>query len=110
MATHHVKTEVLALPLAHIASWQIDALRKHGKHPEVQAVLPALQRGSVWRAGQVEALWDSLERKFPVGMFLLTDFRDELLRQDMLVPKKDHLVQATHMLLDGHQRANAIAL
>ena len=31
--------------------------------------LPALERGAVWPAYQVERLWDSLVRGFPIGCF-----------------------------------------
>lgn len=113
MPTIHTQAgggSVEALSLEHIASWQVDGLRRDGEFERVQAVLPALQRGAVWRAGQVEALWDSLERRFPIGMFLLTDFRDSLKSQGMLIGKAPRSSRATHMLLDGQQRANAIAL
>ena len=32
---------------------------------EVQ--LPAVQRGFVWRRSQIEGLWDSLFRGYPIG-------------------------------------------
>ena len=39
-------------------------------------VLPALQRGAVWRAHQVEEIWNSLLRGFPIGSFLFTPVRE----------------------------------
>ena len=34
--------------------------------------IPALQRGLVWAPHQVELLWDSILRGFPIGAFVLT--------------------------------------
>ena len=38
--------------------------------------IPALQRGLVWKPKQVELLWDSLLRGFPIGSFMLSDVGD----------------------------------
>ena len=38
--------------------------------------IPALQRGLVWKPKQVELLWDSLLRGFPIGLFMLSDVGD----------------------------------
>jgi uncharacterized protein with ParB-like and HNH nuclease domain len=35
--------------------------------------LPALQRGLVWKPAQVELLWDSILRGFPIGSFMFSD-------------------------------------
>ena len=59
-----------------------------------EVVLPGVQRGFVWRPYQIENLWDSLLRGFPVGAFVLSS--DE--------------TGAKHELLDGQQRATAICL
>lgn len=54
--------------------------------------LPAIQRGFVWKTSQIENLWDSIFRGYPVGSFLLSQ-------------------KETHMeLFDGQQRATSIAL
>lgn len=55
-------------------------------------VLPNLQRGFVWKPWQIENLWDSLMRRFPVGSFVGV--------------QKNGKTE----LLDGQQRATAIAL
>lgn len=55
--------------------------------------IPALQRGLVWKPRQVELLWDSLLRGFPVGSFLLSEAENN-----------------QYYLLDGQQRFNAISL
>ena len=61
------------LSLKDVAAWQIAGIRPD--NPDVRAALPALQRGAVWRAPQIEDLWDSVVRGFPVGAFLLAPYR-----------------------------------
>lgn len=57
-------------------------------------IIPGVQRGRVWNAALMSALWDSLMRRFPVGSFSVRigDIDGEM------------------ELLDGQQRANAISL
>ena len=55
--------------------------------------IPALQRGLVWKPSQVELLWDSILRGFPIGSFMLSDTPD-----------------GSFYLMDGQQRFNAISL
>lgn len=69
-----------------ISKWQLD-------HENSKVELPALQRGFVWKVSQIESLWDSILRGFPIGSFLLSRTEDEKL-----------------FLLDGQQRATSIAL
>jgi len=57
--------------------------------------LPTVQRGFVWKPYQIENLWDSLLRGYPIGAFVLS-------------PKRDAPDQ--YELLDGQQRASAICL
>ena len=59
--------------------------------------IPALQRGLVWKPRQVELLWDSLLRGFPIGSFMLSDV-------------VDGQSCAKYYLMDGQQRFNAISL
>src|SRR5574344_214513 len=54
--------------------------------------IPSVQRGLVWKPIQVELLWDSIFRGFPIGSFMI--------QQD---GKKNYL-------LDGQQRYNAIEI
>lgn len=58
--------------------------------------LPTVQRGFVWKPYQIENLWDSLLRGYPVGAFVLS--------------KKINSVKEEYELLDGQQRASAICL
>jgi len=69
--------------LQEIANW----------HETDKVTLPTVQRGFVWRPYQIENLWDSILRGYPLGAFVL--FIDE----------KSNL-----QLLDGQQRATAISL
>ena len=59
--------------------------------------IPALQRGLVWKPSQVELLWDSILRGFPIGSFLLSDITDDQNK-------------GKYYLMDGQQRFNAISL
>lgn len=78
-----------------------------------QVALPALQRGAVWKPQQVEDLWDSLMRGFPIGSFLVSPFSATRgarpLKYARNPPSPDSTTYAHH-LLDGQQRSNAIAL
>lgn len=60
---------------------------------EQKVSLPTVQRGFVWKPAQIENLWDSLLRGYPVGAFVLS--------------KADN---NTFHILDGQQRATAICL
>jgi hypothetical protein len=68
-----------------IASWQFG--------DESEVLLPKMQRGFVWKYDQIENLWDSLLRKFPVGSFLFAEADEN-----------------KYYLMDGQQRATTIAL
>jgi len=70
-----------------ISNWQLQPSKQKVK-------LPALQRGYVWKPKQVETLWDSLLRGFPVGSFLVSEAGET----------------GQYDLLDGQQRATAIAM
>lgn len=60
--------------------------------------LPTIQRGFVWKPYQIENLWDSLARNFPIGAFIADDKRKKIDEQNKL------------QILDGQQRASAIAI
>ena len=50
--------------------YTIDEIAKWEANREVD--IPALQRGLVWSPRQVELLWDSILRGFPIGAFVFT--------------------------------------
>lgn len=54
--------------------------------------IPTIQRGFVWKPHQIEDLWDSLARNFPIGTFIIDDTTNN------------------KQILDGQQRASAIAI
>ncbi len=74
--------------LKEIANWQKEVSKK-----ESTISLPSLQRGFVWKSNQIEALWDSIFRGFPVGAILMSIDESE-----------------NRFLLDGQQRCTSIAL
>ncbi len=106
-----VTDNVILLKLSEIAAWQIEHLSVQSQRV-CMAELPALQRGAVWKPEQIEALWDSILQGFPLGAFLLTPFDANLGKQDFPHQKTTsaQILPRTHMLLDGQQRANGIAL
>ena len=60
--------------------------------------LPTVQRGFVWKPYQIENLWDSLLRGYPIGAFVLSP-RQSANREE-----------SKYEMLDGQQRATAICL
>lgn len=97
------------LTLPQIAGWQIDT--SPACAGEITADLPALQRGAIWNVRQIEELWDSILRGFPIGAFTISPPDTALGRQDFKFQTPGSSSRAaSHLLLDGQQRATAIAL
>jgi len=71
--------------LQEIANWQLNS-------EQSPVELPSVQRGFVWKPKQVEDLWDSLLRGYPIGSFLFSRTGEKL------------------YLMDGQQRATSIFL
>jgi len=71
--------------LQEIADWQL-----HNDKSQVE--LPSIQRGFVWKSKQVEDLWDSILRGYPIGSFLFSKSAEKL------------------YLMDGQQRSTSIFL
>ena len=86
-------------------------------------VLPAIQREFVWDAGQIEKLFDSLLKGYPIGSFLFWQVRPERLGEFQFYRFMDHYherdyrhnepiqVIGDHELiavLDGQQRLTAL--
>lgn len=98
------------LSLMDIAYWQLSTEQKSFlKQPEILAALPSLQRGAVWKPNQIELLWDSILRGFPIGSLVVC----KLLKNQVSRPIGGILSNGeapTHHLLDGQQRAGAIGL
>lgn len=107
------------LSLRDVASWQLPELTRDSQgqlqQPKVLAGLPSLQRGAVWRPNQVERLWDSILRGFPIGSLVVTELLEkQVTRSGVVADDQKNLPWSvdkyTHHLLDGQQRANAVAL
>jgi hypothetical protein len=104
------RQQTILLSAAQIASWQLPDAYSGAKN--CRAALPALQRGAVWKVNQIEALWDSLLRGFPIGAFLLARFSDDRGQGTFAFKKKKdlNLPPPDYHLLDGQQRCNSITL
>lgn len=104
--------------ISEVSRWELDGIVE----------VPALQRGLVWEPHQVELLWDSILRGFPIGAFALTPIKgnesqltqagtegngDCEGQQEQPVAENygnEGLLNpsAQYFLLDGQQRYNAI--
>ncbi|QJE94343.1 DUF262 domain-containing protein [Luteolibacter luteus] len=87
------------ISLKQIAAWDLEDLNAPF---QIKASVPALQRGLVWSPQQVELLWDSILRGFPIGCLVVTSKLEE--------QERGTKTGITHHLLDGQQRCNAITL
>ncbi len=74
--------------LKEISQWQIEVSTKI-----TTISLPSLQRGFVWKPNQIEELWDSIFRGYPIGAIMMSVDEDE-----------------NRFLLDGQQRCTSVAL
>ena len=66
--------------LQEIADWQL-----HNDKSQVE--LPSIQRGFVWKSKQVEDLWDSILRGYPIGSFLFSKSAEKLYLSVHLLPE-----------------------
>lgn len=87
-----------------------------------ELLLPAIQREFVWGADQIQNLWDSLLRDYPIGSFLFWKIPESLRTEvrlydfvtdfDVRSPHntevKPPISTATIAVLDGQQRLSAI--
>ena len=73
------------------------SLKEISTWPNACVSLPGIQRGLVWKPAQVELLWDSILRGFPIGTFTLSE--SDTASHD-----------SRYYLMDGQQRFNSIAL
>lgn len=107
------------ISLLDIARWQVSGLENYlsTSSEAINTDLPALQRGAVWKTKQTEQLWDSILRGFPIGSFILSKAEKEAI-EDIgkgnfklkMIDTNTGSSEPTHFLLDGQQRATAIAL
>lgn len=115
--------DIDVIGLKEVAAWQIRLEGKNDKDEEYKGcyrkvVLPALQRGAVWKPHQVEYIWDSILRGFPIGSFLKTNkfvkglgIKQFTHNQNLNnTQSQNNKKKPGSHLLDGQQRTNAIAL
>jgi len=87
-----IKAPVLTIPnVNQKANFNLKEISEWGNKTFV--TLPSVQRGFVWKASQIETLWDSILRGYPIGAFVLS-------------PKNTDQYE----ILDGQQRATSICL
>ena len=101
--THHILT------LKQIASWQTGI---QTDSTTIIASIPSLQRGAVWEPQQIEMLWDSIMRGFPIGSIVIAKCIDEQNNKASVISAKNadtNRREPNHHILDGQQRCNAIA-
>jgi len=101
--THHLLT------LKQIASWQVDGIVNGDSI--ITARVPSLQRGAVWEPQQIEMLWDSIMRGFPIGSIVIAKKIEGQNNQHSptLATELKATKVTSHHILDGQQRCNAIA-
>jgi len=97
------------LSLRDIASWQCKSIAEKTTLPIV-AEIPSLQRGAVWDAGQVELLWDSIMRGFPIGSLVVCKKQESQIKRIGENGSGWLENEINYHLLDGQQRCNAISL
>ncbi len=72
--------------------------------------LPPIQRNSVWNVIQVERLWDSILRGFPIGSFLLSERTEGDHSRNILSKEQVISNDSGYFLLDGQQRTRSILM
>lgn len=72
--------------------------------------LPPIQRNAVWNVAQIERLWDSLLRGFPIGSFLVSPRKREDKARDLFHGIQKQSGKEGYFLLDGQQRTRALLL
>ena len=83
MGVETVVMTVKAYDIFEIASWQMELQEKPRDMQLGKKIitLPTLQRGFVWKPYQIEALWDSILRGYPIGSLLISQSET---RKDLL--------------------------
>lgn len=87
-------SKLTAYTIENIKEWQAELANASDNQQTGKIILPSLQRGFVWKPSQIEALWDSILRGYPVGSVLMSVDETSQNRE----------------LLDGQQRCTSIAL
>lgn len=103
-----MENNTVSLTLAEIADWQLSPRNTMASNA-TWAKIPSFQRGLVWNPAQIEVLWDSLMRGIPIGaLSLLPKNGNSKYGRGDEDEEEDY--GESYWLVDGQQRANAIAL
>lgn len=72
--------------------------------------LPPIQRNSVWNVAQIERLWDSILRGYPIGSFLVSPRHKGSATRDFYKGEQIKSISEGFFLLDGQQRTRGLLL
>jgi hypothetical protein len=72
--------------------------------------LPPIQRNAVWDVVQIERLWDSVLRGFPIGGFLIAPREKGAKARDLAEGVQEESTKEGYFLLDGQQRTRSLLL
>ncbi|MCC3154600.1 DUF262 domain-containing protein [Hymenobacter sp. BT770] len=98
--------DVAVVSVSDYISWYLDAENSH--YNLIQ--LPPIQRNAVWNIAQVERLWDSLLRGFPIGSMLLGHRKSSQNSRQLTSSLQSTSTLDGFFLLDGQQRTRALLL
>ena len=101
------KGTVAALPIGVYLDWASSGPGTYSR----DLAMPPIQRGFVWKARQIQDIWDSLLRGMPIGAVMVKGFYagqlgGEVASQRVLSPS----LQAGYHLIDGQQRTLSMLL
>ncbi|MDV6348159.1 DUF262 domain-containing protein [Nitrosomonas sp. Is35] len=99
--------------LRQVGSWSGN-VEDNAPGNRIKARVPSFQRGLVWEPQQIELLWDSIFRGFPIGSIVIIDrIKEQHDKSNPTHAKSEQTqeseVDTSHHILDGQQRCNAIA-
>jgi hypothetical protein len=72
--------------------------------------LPPIQRNAVWNVAQIERLWDSILRGYPIGSFLVSPRQKNSKARDIYKGEQNLSEKEGFFLLDVQQRTRAILM
>lgn len=72
--------------------------------------LPPIQRNAVWNVAQIERLWDSILRGFPICSFLVSPRETNEIARDLNSGEQHKSAKNGYFLLDGQQRTRSLLL
>ena len=98
--------DVAAIAISEYVAWFLD--QHSPNHNLIQ--LPPIQRNAVWNIAQVERLWDSMLRGFPIGSVLLANRAVGQSARPLTSNQQSQATTEGYFLLDGQQRTRALLL